>query len=151
MIAKYIKIKLQRWVMNVYNLLILKYTYLCCGFRGGESMVCKTSNMSQKHPSDGRVEMTKSKPHICLSADIQGLIYNSCPLLPALLHLLFYACNTLCHLMGGTRWELVRALSHLCTWLCPPIVLLHPLGSNLSLSPLLKATPNQLLPATCLT
>lgn len=38
--AKYIKIRLQRWVMNVYNLLILKYTYLCCGFRGEKSPQC---------------------------------------------------------------------------------------------------------------
>lgn len=121
--AKDIKIRLRRWVVNVYNLLILKYTYLCCGFRGEESTVRKTSNMSQEHPGDGRVEITKSKPRICLFADIQSLIYNMRPLLPDLLHLLFCACNALCHLTGGIRWELASALSHLPTWLCPPVVL----------------------------
>lgn len=31
------------------------------------------------------------------------------------LHLLFCACNTLCHLTGGIRWELASALFHLPT------------------------------------
>lgn len=37
---KHIKIKLQRWVMNVYNLLIVKCTYLCFDFRGERSPQC---------------------------------------------------------------------------------------------------------------
>lgn len=32
--------KLQRWVMNIYDLQILKYTYLCSGFREERSPQC---------------------------------------------------------------------------------------------------------------
>lgn len=60
----------------------------------------KASNMAEEHPGDGRVEMTKSKPRICLFADIQSLIYSTCPLLPDLLQLLFCAHNAPCQLMG---------------------------------------------------
>lgn len=49
----------------------------------------KGLNTDEEHPGDGRVEMNKSKPHICFFADIQSLIYNTCSLLPDLLQLLF--------------------------------------------------------------
>ena len=68
--------------------------------RRDKSIGPKASNMAEEYPGDGRVEMTKSKPRICLLADIQSLTYNMCPLYPDLLELLFCARNAPCQLMG---------------------------------------------------
>lgn len=54
--------------LGSYDPLILKSTSLV----SEESIVPKASNMAEKHPGDGRVETIKSKPRICLFADIQS-------------------------------------------------------------------------------